>query len=82
MEEYFATVPLSNSSLLCVGGISRVETERANEDGAGIDGFGYYLFLASQADPSKPIEVLAKFTNEGAAETLARLMLRAAPLSG
>lgn len=81
MEEYFATVPLSNSALLCVGGITRGETERAHEEGVEIDGFGYYLFLASQADPTKPIEILAKFATEAAAERLARLMATGMPVA-
>lgn len=73
MEDYFATTPLGNSAVLCVGGITRDETAKANGDGLAIDGFGYYLFLASEEDPTKPIEVLAKFASTAAAEKLARL---------
>jgi len=43
-----------------------------------IDGFGYYLFVASQAEPQKPIEILAKFATESAAEKLARMFLKTA----
>lgn len=81
MQDYFAAVPLSNASLLCVGGITRGETEKAAEDGMLIDGFGYYLFLARQSDPTRPIEILAKFATEAAAERLVRLMSVAHPLA-
>lgn len=75
MEEYFASTPLNNSTVLCVGGITRSEAERAAEDGIQIDGYGYYLFLASHAEPQRPVEILAKFASEAAAEKLARLFL-------
>lgn len=73
MEEYFATIPLGNSSVLCVGGITRAETKHANEDGLAVDGLGYYLFVASEAEPKRPVEVLAKLASNSAAEKLARL---------
>jgi len=77
MEEYFGSFPLSNATTLCVGGITEKEAEIAREDGLDCDGMGYYLFLSNEDDPQKPIEVLAKFTTNGAAEKLARLFKRA-----
>jgi len=77
MEEYFGSVPISNSTLLCVGGITNGEAARAQEDGLPVDGRGYYLFLANSSDPSRPIEILAKFPTLSAAEKLARLFVRA-----
>jgi hypothetical protein len=74
MDEFFGMVPLSNAAALCVGGISRAEAIEANERGVEADGRGYYLFLASQEDPHKPVEILAKFSSASAAEKLARLM--------
>lgn len=76
MEEYFASIPLSNSSVLCVGGITRSEAEKAKEEGLPIDGVGYYLFVASQDDPRKPIEILAKLVSEMSADKLRRLFNR------
>ena len=77
MEEYFSCFPVSNSTSLCVGGITNAETERAQDDGLELDGLGYYLFLASNAELTRPIEILAKFATPAAAERLARLFLRA-----
>lgn len=76
MDEYFGSIPVSNSTLLCVGGITNSETDCAREEGLDFDGTGYYLFLASSAEPAKPIEVLAKFATVAAAEKLARLFVR------
>jgi hypothetical protein len=59
--------------MLCVGGITRAEACMANDAGIEVDGLGYYLFLADQSEPQKPIEVLAKFADPSAAEKLARL---------
>ena len=78
MEVHFAAKPLTNSSVLCVGGITRTEAEAAKDEGLDIDGFGYYLFIASQNDPRRPIEILAKFASEAAAEKLARMFRAAA----
>jgi hypothetical protein len=76
MEEYFAEIPVGNSSVLCVGGITRNEAERAIDNGIDVDGFGYYLFVADRTAPERPIEVLAKFVSLAAAENLARQFLR------
>ena len=74
MEERFSTVHISNSTSLCVGGVTNSEAARAREDGMEIDGFGYYLFLASEVEPRQPIEILAKFPNVETAEKLVRLI--------
>lgn len=74
MEEYFGALPVSNSMSLCVGGITETEAAQAREAGIESDGTGYFLFLASQIDPTKPVEVVAKFDSPSAAERLARLL--------
>ncbi len=81
MEDYFASISISNRSALCVGTITSAETEAANAGGINIDGSGYYLFLADEAEAGRPIEVLAKFSTNGGAEKLSRL-LRAASQRG
>lgn len=79
MDEYFAATPVTNATLLCVGGITRAEAEIARDDGVEVDGRGYYLFLASEGEPEKPIEILAKVVSDAAAARLAQLFeLRAA----
>ena len=60
MGERFGSVRISNSTSLCVGGITNAEAGQAREQGMEIDGFGYYLFLFSEADPKEPIEIIAK----------------------
>lgn len=74
MDEHFASMPVTNATCLCVGGITQEEADAAMDEGLCIDGFGYYLFLASEASPSSPIEILAKFSSTGAAERFARLI--------
>jgi hypothetical protein len=74
MEEYFAALPITNRSVLCVGGITSEEAVHATSAGVETDGFGYYLFLADQQNLTKPIELLAKFANPAAAERVARLI--------
>lgn len=79
MDEYFAATPVTNATVLCVGGITRAEAEGARDDGADIDGRGYYLFLADEASPEQPIEILAKIVSDAAAARLAEMFqLRAA----
>jgi len=75
MDEYFATTPITNATLLCVGGITRAETEAAKDAGLPIDGAGYYLFLADESRPEQPIEILAKFFSESEASRIARLLV-------
>ena len=70
MDERFAALPLTNSTSLCVGGITDAEAEAARDDGAEADGFGYYLFLADETAPQRPIEVLAKFLSVSQAEKI------------
>jgi hypothetical protein len=74
MDEYFASTPLTNATLLCVGGITRAETVAAREAGLQVDGKGYYLFLADETQPDQPIEILARFLSEAEASRLARLL--------
>lgn len=79
MDEHFAAFVISNATMLCIGGITRAEAEMAIEDGADIDGQGYYLFLASAEEPKQPIRLLAKFFSAMEAEAAARLFERHAP---
>jgi hypothetical protein len=74
MDELVGAISLTNSAVLCVGGITNREAKRARDAGLDVDGIGYYLFLASQDDPQKPIEVLAKFWSASAAERIAKLV--------
>lgn len=68
MSETFASIPVTNSRLLCIGGVTRAEAQEARAAGVEIDGSGFYLFVASEADPSTPIEVLARFFSAEQAE--------------
>jgi|HubBroStandDraft_6_1064221.scaffolds.fasta_scaffold23480_2 hypothetical protein len=74
MDEYFAAIPVSNSTVLCVGGVTQRETEQAQESGIEIDGRGYYLFLARVSEPRRPIHLLAKFFSACEAGLIARLL--------
>lgn len=78
MDEYFAAMPVTNATILCVGSVTRAEAEAAKGDGVEIDGLGYYLFLANEASPDRPIEILAKVVSDAAAFRLARLFGAAA----
>ncbi|MEM9047787.1 MAG: hypothetical protein AAGC92_03615 [Pseudomonadota bacterium] len=71
MYEKFATIPVSNSRLLCIGGVTRAEAKEARAAGVDIDGSGFYLFLASESEPQAPIEVLASFFSAEHAERTA-----------
>jgi hypothetical protein len=74
MDEYFAATPITNATVLCVGGVTRSEAERAREEGIDIDGTGYYLFLANASAPKQPIQLLGKFFSEFEAGRFARLL--------
>jgi|GEM_PF-1600728 len=76
MDTVFASLPLNNTTILCVGGITRAEAEAVRADGSPIDGNGYYLFLAEESAPEQPIQVLAKFLSAIEAEQLSRLFAR------
>lgn len=78
MDEYFAAIPITNATVLCVGGVTRAEAEVARDDGADIDGLGYYLFLANEASPERPIEIIAKLVSDNAAARLAKIFSAAA----
>jgi len=79
MEEYFARLAITSGQCLCVGSITAAEAERARSDGIDVDGYGYYVFLADESDPSRPIEILAKFVSLAAAERIARLIAEPRP---
>ena len=76
MDAEFASLPLNNTTVLCVGGVTKAEAQGAHGDGAQIDGRGYYLFLADESDPDQPIQVLAKFLSAVEADQLSRLFAR------
>ena len=81
MDEYFAATPVTNSTVLCVGGITSKEAEAARDDGLQVSEDGYYLFLAEQGAPQTPIQLLAKFFSPLEADTFSRLLGRAMPES-
>lgn len=76
MDEYFAATPVTNSTMLCVGGVTSREVEAARDDGLAVSGDGYYLFMAEQGAPRTPIQLLAKFFSPREAETFSRLLGR------
>lgn len=73
MDEKFASIPLNNSRVLCIGGITAAEAREAAEAGLSVDGRGYYLFIASSERPWEPIEILARFFSPDQAESAAAL---------
>jgi hypothetical protein len=74
MEEDFASIPLTNATRLCVGSITAVEAANLKADGVDDNGLGYYIFLASEAEPETPIEVLGKFFSAFEANRFLRLI--------
>lgn len=74
MDETFATIAVGNAKRLCVGAVTRREAVEARASGVEIDHHGIYLYLASDDDPSSPIEILAKFFSLGHAERAAELL--------
>ena len=74
MSDYFAALPASNSTFLCVGSITRSEAEFVSQTGLVDDGLGYYLFLAREDAQGEPIQVLAKFVSPLEAEWVARIL--------
>lgn len=76
MDEYFGATNLTNATVLCVGGITRKEAEAARSDGLDVDGEGYYIFLADEASPNEPIELLGKLFSAAHASKLTRMLER------
>jgi hypothetical protein len=74
MDDDFASIPLTNATRLCVGSITASEAANLQADGVDDDGLGYYLFLASDAEPQTPIEVLGKFFSAFEATRFLRLI--------
>jgi hypothetical protein len=74
MNETFATIPVRNSRVLCIGSVTRTEARDARASGLEVDPSGHYLFLASASDPSIPIEILARFFSAEHAERAADLL--------
>lgn len=74
MDDDFASIPLTNATRLCVGSITASEAANLKADGVDDDGLGYYLFLASDAEPTTPIEVLGKFFSAFEANRFLRLI--------
>jgi hypothetical protein len=60
MDEYFAAMPITNATMLCIGGITRREAEMEQNDDIPIDGKGYYLFLADETEPKRPIHFFGR----------------------
>lgn len=73
MDDYFASIPLGDSTTLCVGTITHGEADAVQSDGEQVTGFGYYLFLADAAQPMKPIEVLGSLLSPAHAAKLVAL---------
>ncbi len=73
MQEIFTSIAIKNSKILCVGSITRKESKEAKASGIDADHNGLYLFLASESEPTSPIEILAKFFSIEQAERAAEL---------
>ena len=67
-----AIARLSNKESLCIGEITDVEAELAQQDNPAFDGFGLYLVAVDNQSPQSAARVLAKFASEEAAMSLAR----------
>ena len=67
-----AIATLSNRESLCIGEITTHEAELAQAENPEFDGFGLYLVAVDNKSPSTPARVLAKFSSEEAAMTLAK----------
>jgi hypothetical protein len=67
-----AVATLSNRESLCIGEITAREAEIAQAENPDFDGFGVYLLAVDNYAPSAPAKVLAKFSSEDAALTLAK----------
>ena len=74
MGAHFASMPLTNATHVCVGEITEREAEALRAEGHDSDGSGYYLFLASEAEPNSPIEILCRFFDSSRADQFARLI--------
>lgn len=74
MDEYFGAMSLTNAMVLCVGGITTREADAARSDGLDVDGVGYYLFLADEASPHEPVQILGKLFSPMHAQQLSRMM--------
>lgn len=74
MKELFASVSVQNSRVLCIGGITRKEAKEASASGINADASGWYLFLASESEPSCPVEILAQFFSIEQAERAAEML--------
>lgn len=68
MGDYFASIPVSNTTRLCVGALTQAEA-----DAAQVDATRYYLFLANEAAPAEPIQILASFFSPFEAARAARI---------
>jgi hypothetical protein len=73
MSELFSAISIKNSRVLCVGGVTSKEAREAAASGLEVDPASYYLYLASEEDPSSPIEILARFFSADQAERAAEL---------
>jgi len=67
-----AIATFSNRESLCIGEITTQEAEIAQAENPDFDGFGLYLVAVDNNAPSAPARVLAKFSSEDAALTLAK----------
>lgn len=74
MQEVFASIGVSNSKRLCIGGVTKAEMREASASGLDVENCGIYLFLASESNPQEPIEILAKFISLDQAERAAALL--------
>ncbi len=73
MEEFLFVKQISKTKSLCIGPITRRESESI-EDLALASGTGFYLFLVDTGAAEQPVAVLAKVCSYEAACGLAEIM--------
>ena len=67
-----AVATLSNRESLCIGEITRREAELAREIDPAFSETGLFLLAIDNQNPTAPGRILAKFTSEDAAHSLAK----------
>jgi len=76
MSVLFSGISVRNSRVLCVGEVTSKEAKEARASGIEVDPSSFYLYLASEDDPTAPIEILARFFSADQAERAAEMFPR------
>ena len=73
MDEFFAWMPTTNDGSLCIGPLTRAESQDATEAGIG-DGSGYYIYVAPAPGSNNSVEILGRLSGAEEARRLSELM--------